>query len=302
MRTVILIALITINALLLASCSSLISDRKSEVPPPRTIAVLPFSGRGDVASRALVRNFAGARMAEEKVLVLDRAWVDQRLSEGGYLADPADFVFKQAEVASMCERLEVDGVLVGDLVEFASSDFLLFHTRSLDARLQLFLRDGRRVWMARHTVSKNGGLALESGQLLSAVQRELGFEASRERAAFAWRLVEEAFARSGGFDAGMVLHEEQPRIDSAHAMLSRGGSPAQERIVVEASGQPGASARFDLADQVQGVPMFEFAPGRYRGIFERRDQDGLDAEPAVSVEFVDHFGHKSVRGDVSWTG
>ncbi|MBL8897673.1 MAG: hypothetical protein JNM84_08595 [Planctomycetes bacterium] len=284
---------------LLPGCSSLVTQRRAEVPTPRVVAVLPFAGEAEPATRALLRGFVASRLAEERVLVLEREWVDRVLAEGGYLGDPDDFRFAQNEASSICARLGVDAILVGDLIGYDKTELFVFHSRSLRARLQLFARDGRRGWMAEHSVGVRGGVAPESGQVLTAIQHELGHHASRERAALAWRLVEEIFAASGGFDGGMLEPETRPAVARASARLERVG--AREQIVVEAEGSPGAGARFDLGERVRGVPMREHAPGRYRGIFERRSGDGLGERPAVRVELRDAFGHAAEQGGVSWS-
>jgi hypothetical protein len=284
---------------LCGGCSSLVTDRRPEVPAPRVVAVLPFSGEADPATRALLRGFAASRLAEERVLVLEREWVDRVLAEGGYLGDPDDFRFARNEASSICERLGVDAVLAGDMIGYDKTELFVFHSRSLRLRLQLFARDGRRGWLAHHTVGARGGVALESGQVLTALQHELGYRASRERAALAWRLVEECFAASGGFDGGRLEPETRPAVARASARLERVG--AREQIVVEAEGSPGAGARFDLGERVRGVPMHEHAPGRYRGLFERRAGDGLGARPAVRVELRDAYGHAVEQGGVSWS-
>jgi hypothetical protein len=292
-------AVLAISLAALGSCSSLVTHRRPEVPSPRTVAVLPFAGEADPATRALLRGFAASRLAEERVLVLEREWVDRVLAEGGYLGDPDAFRFVQNEASAICARLGVDAVLAGDMVGYDKTELFVFHSRALRARFQLFARDGRRAWMAQHDVGSSGGVALESGQVLTALQRELGHHASRERAALAWRLVEEAFAGSGGFDGGMLQPETRPQVASVRVRVER--NDRREWVVVEAEGSPGASARFDLGERVRGVPMFEPAPGRYRGIFERLREDGLDEQPAVRVELRDAFGHTAVQGDVSWS-
>ncbi|MBK9387096.1 MAG: hypothetical protein IPN34_19955 [Planctomycetes bacterium] len=293
------VLLLALLPTLLGGCSSLITQRRPEVPAPRVVAVLPFAGEADAATRALLRGFVASRLAEERVLVLEREWVDRVLAECGYLGDPDDFRFAQNEASSICARLGVDAVLFGDLIGYDKTELFVLHSRSLRVRLQLFVRDGRRAWMAQHAVGENGGVALESGQVLSALQNELGHHASRERAALAWRLVEEVFAASGGFDGGMLGHETRPALARASARSERAG--AREQIVVEAEGSPGAGARFDLGERVRGVPMLEHAPGRYRGIFERRAGDGLGERPAIRVELRDAFGHAAEQGGVSWS-
>lgn len=293
------VALLALSLAALGSCSSLVTQRRPEVPTPRTVAVLPFAGEADPATRALLRGFVASRLAEERVLVLEREWVDRVLAEGGYLGDPDEFRFVQNEASAICARLGVDAVLAGDMVSYDKTELFVFHSRALRVRLQLFARDGRRAFLAQHAIGSRGGVALESGQVLSALQRELGHHASRERAGLAWRLVEEIFAAAGGFDGGMLEPETRPQVASVEARIDEHAS--SERVVVEAEGSPGASARFDLGERVRGVPMFEHAPGRYRGIFERLREDGLDEQPAVRVEFRDAFGHTAVQGDVSWS-
>ncbi|HEX5054476.1 MAG TPA: hypothetical protein VFZ65_22040 [Planctomycetota bacterium] len=277
-------------AVLPAACGGVSHTIRTDVPAPRSIAVLPFGGTADPELREAARSLVQSRLRSQGYQVAEAAWTDRLLSEHGWLHDPVQFDPDALPVGPAIAALGVDALAVGTNFSTSSFNVLILRRQAFGGSVQLRLGDGTTWWSAQHSASTLGGFLLTSGQVFE----ELRAQGAHGTPMATLALVDE-FA---GDVAGTVPAQkgtERPSAGPALSAIHMQHGPAVaglERIVVEATASPGATVCCDLAPYVEGVPMVAQAgrPERFRG---SHDLPAGTTIGSIAVRARDAFGRET---------
>ena len=273
------------------ACSSLSSRYDAQLPRPQRIAVLPLSGDLPLRDLDLIREMLVGRLKVRNLVVLDNAWVDHVLSRESWLGDPDDFDAGRLDRAAVAEALGVDGVIAGQRFDARSVQLVLFFRRGLCGRLDWSQADGQERWFAEHAASTQGGLALESGQIVTAIRRTLehGSSLQWQRLVESW--LDTVLGSLPEFAANETEVPAAPVLDSIRVQRD-GSSKSGRSVTVEVRGSPGLLMSFE-ADGFAGTPLSEVQAGVYRA---RRVLLPEDSEMGtVTVRARDRFGRRVER-------
>lgn len=256
---------------LLASCGSVSSTIRSDVPVPHTIAVLPFAGAAELAVRDSARLLVQTRLRERGLLPVDCAWVDRILSERGWLGDPAKFDPSKLSIADVTTALGVDAVVLGR--DFDESRFNLFLIRrhAFGGSLAMQNAGGDAWWSAQHRASNLGGLLLASGQVITEIQAQTAHGTPIATLALVDEFVEDTIATvpvQPPFEPPPVMTELRD------LRVERTKNAQSERVLVEVRADAHASVTFDLPPW-RAVPMVAI-PGQ-AGLFRGAHDIALGA-------------------------
>ncbi|MCA8970330.1 MAG: hypothetical protein KDC95_11115 [Planctomycetes bacterium] len=276
------------SALTFTSCSNL-RHGSSDEAPPMLVAVLPIRGSLASGDRDVVREMLHHRLATLEMRVVDNAWVDRRLASAG-LIDPRDELVSDAlEPEAVCRALDVDGYVVGSEFEKCSTDLWLYYRRSLRGHLELWNRNGDRVWWSQHSKARSGGLLVQSGQVYKALRDTSARGAPIE------------FVRNiEGLLDDMIGTLPEPHEASAPDVMSE---PTIHAVAIDRGQEDlwsvrivtvaGATVTFAI-DGREGYPMTEAKPGEYVGSYVRTPTPIESRDPRVSsVVVIDRFGHRA---------
>ncbi|MCB9892187.1 MAG: hypothetical protein H6832_07640 [Planctomycetes bacterium] len=256
------------------------------------VAVLPIRGSLASSDREVVREMLHHRLATLEMRVVDNAWVDRRLASAGLIDSRDDLVSDALEPATVCRALDVDGYVVGSEFEKCSTDLLLYYRRSLRGHLELWNRDGARVWWSQHSKARSGGLLVQSGQVYKALRDTTGRGAPIE------------FVRNiEGLLDDMLATLPEPREASAPDVMSeptiraasieRGEEAHEDLWSVRIETVAGSTVTFAI-DGREGYPMTESKPGEYVGSYVRTPAPVETRDPRISsVVVMDRFGHRA---------
>ncbi len=265
--------------MLFASCGSVISTIRNDVPVPHTIAVLPFGGAAELPVRDSARLLAQTRLRERGLLPLDCTWVDRILSEHGWLDDPAKFDPSKLPIAEVTTTLGVDALVLGHEFDESRFNLLLIRRHAFGGSLTMRDAAGDAWWSAQHSASNLGGLLLASGQVITEIQAQTAHGTPIATLALVDEFVEDTIATV----------PMQPTVQPPSAMtelrdlrVERTPNPQGERVLVEVHADPMASVTFDMPPW-RAVPMVA-VPGQtglFRGAHDLAP--GVAAAPLVVV-------------------
>jgi hypothetical protein len=238
---------------------------------PRTLAVVPFTideaeaGPRGALYAAAVRTAVQERLASLPYLHLELAEIDRSLARGGE------------------EALGVDVLVRGRLSSLTNLQGGLIYRQVIEGELEMVgARDGKLLARVTHSEADTGGLLLNYGQAVEAVQQtidnssDVGFLRLAER--FAERVVKALPPPPTRVDV------EQPVIEAVELRAPRErplGVGDHVDVLVRAT--PGLEAAFDLGHGIAEVPLVEEEPGRYRGWYRVALGDRMDEPPSVHV-------------------
>lgn len=251
-------------ALSLAGCGGVHHTLRTDVPQPATLAVLPFAGDADVATREAARALVQSRLAARGYRLAETPWVDRVLSEHGWLRDPAKFDGERLAIDQVIAALGVDAVVVGRDLDESSFNVFLLRRHAFGGALAV-QRPAGTYWSANHSAGAFGGFLLMSGQLFTEVRAQGDHRTPMSTLALVDEFVADVVAtvpaRTLAPDTGA-----EPAIGQVRASRSPSADGAT-RIVVESDATPGCTLWLDLPPTAVGVPMVALAdaPGRYRG-------------------------------------
>lgn len=276
-------------ALSLAGCGGVHHTIRADVPQPATLAVLPFAGDADVATREAARALVQSRLAARGYRLAETPWVDRVLSERGWLRDPAKFAAEGLAIDRVIEALGVDAVVVGRDLDESSFNVILLRRHAFGGSLAVERPTGT-YWSANHSAGAFGGFLLMSGQLFTEVRAQGDHRTPMSTLAlvdeFVADIVATVPARRTASEAGA-----EPAIGQVRA--SRSPSPeGATRLVVESDATPGCTLWLDLPPTAIGVPMVALAnaPGRYRGTHDLPAGAALET---VVVRARSRYGRES---------
>jgi hypothetical protein len=282
--------------LILAACGvNAVVDEGVE--PPRRLAVLPLEGTIPWRDRELIRSMLRERLRTLRLTVIENEYTDRVLSERGWMRDPERFRFDAAQLSEQCAALGVDGLVRGSAFDADELDVGVAFRDAIRGAVECHRSDGRRHWRIEHSETQSGGLALRSGQVITAVREQLEHGSSVAFVALIEDWLDTVLAVLPELPLEGFELPRAPRIEElVLATALRRGAELQrgDRIVVEVRATPGAILAFDLAPLVEGLPMVEVEPGRYRGEY-RLAADAGAGNPEVRIHLRDRFGREDAR-------
>lgn len=258
----------------------------------RTLALLPFTLDGpEREPRArekvdLLRDLIHRRLTPSPYLLLDDDVVDQRLRAAGFASPIAA---ANADFRALRRALGVDGVVRGKVTTLYNLQLGVLFRQAVIAELTLVdTASGRPLVRIAHGESLTGGIALEWGQAVDAIEgtvdnaTQRGYE--QIAAAFA-----ETVARSLPPPLDVVA-PDPPTIEAAGIATTRpsGVLAVGDALEVRVEGTPGVEATLTLGLAKLHVPLIEEAPGRYWARYEITPGDAFHGQALVSLR--DPFG------------
>lgn len=287
----------SLAALLLttAACGGVHHVIRSDVPVPRTVAVLPFAGAADAAVREGTRALVASRLQARGYHVVESAWTDCVLSEHGWLRDPAGFDPAPLPLAEIVGALGVDAVAIGREFDESSFNILILRRHSFGGEVALRDAEGRAYWSANHAATVQGGFLLTSGQVFAELRAQGEHGTPMETLA----LVDEFVADVVGT---VPAHPNEPGGDREPELMrvTQSRTPrhdGSERLVIEVQASPGCHVCCDLGPGHVGVPMVALPgePGRFRGA---QDLPAGAGPMSIVVRARNQFG-REVRTEVT---
>lgn len=258
----------------------------------RTLALLPFTLNGpEREPRArekaeLLRYLIHRRLTPSPYLLLDDEVVDRRLRAAGFASPIAA---ANADFRALRAALGVDGVVLGEVTTLYNLQLGVLFRQAVVAELTLIdTASGRPLVQIEHAESLTGGIALEWGQAVEAIEgtvenaTQRGFE--QIAAAFA-----ETVARSLPAPLDVVA-PDPPTIRAAGIATTRPGGVLAigDALEVRVEGTPGMEATLTLGLAKVHLPLIEEAPGHYWGRYEVTPGDAFRGRAQVSL--CDAFG------------
>ena len=260
----------------LAACGGVHHTVREEVPQPATVAVLPFGGPADVATREAARALVQSRLALRGYRLAEIPWVDRVMSERGWLRDPARFSIAELPVDDVIAALGVDALAIGKDFDETSFNVFVLRRHSFGGTLALQTKKGV-WWSANHDAGAYGGLLLTSGQLVTEVRAQGNHRTPMSTLAlideFVADVAETVPLRKNVEDMGAPPAIAD--VTTTRRPVAEGG----ERIVVEGRATPGCTLSLDLLPAARGVPMVALpgTPDRYRGTHDLPANTPIDA-------------------------
>ncbi len=260
---------------------------------PATVAVLPFAiafedaGERAEAKVAALRGAFHRRFTALPYLHLETRATDRLLRRAG-LDDPRKVA--RASHREIAAALGVDAYVRGEVESLSNTEAGVIYRQVIRASVRLVdARTGDELARVEHTEQDVGGVLVGSGQLLEAIRQtidnssDIGFLRLAER--FADSVVQ-VFPKPPVAPAVVPPRIEDVRIIAAGeaGRTLRAGDTVE--VVLRAD--PGLRASFDLGRKPAEVPLFEEAPGRYRGFYRVVPGDRSDGPATVHVS--DRFG------------
>ncbi|MFS1701980.1 right-handed parallel beta-helix repeat-containing protein [Aestuariibacter sp. GS-14] len=224
------------------------SGDKQEIPG--SIAILPFSNTTEEKVAApLLRQVINSQLAGRNFSLMHPAEVDKRLPSG-----PVDYT-------KMASYLGVEGVLVGEVVDFERFFAGIYSEIRLEVALSLYNTKGEVVWSGEHEVTQRaGGVSTTAwGLLLNAAIAAMNLDDENLLAAAdeLGRKVAFDFPQPSAYagNAGPVI--ESVIHDQAGQWLRY-----SDVLEVGVKGEPGLQAFAELGN-VARVQLKEVEPGVY---------------------------------------
>ncbi|MCU0864327.1 MAG: hypothetical protein MUC36_11070 [Planctomycetes bacterium] len=273
-------------AALLAACGGVSHTLHRDVPPPRTIAILPFPGTASPAVRAAARQLIQSRLRTLGYRLADIEHVDRVLAERGWLRDPGSFVTPDSRT-EVCAALGTDAVLLGTDIEESGFNYLVLRRHRIGGTLAIELACGREWWHAEHAAGKFGGFLLTSGQVFAEFRAQ--GEHGTPMATMA--LLDEFTADAIGTVPAMPVTDSVPMPPPiANVVARRTTTATGTRLLVEAAAPSGCELRFAIEGASGAVPMVELPrTGHYRGWHDLPSADHV----ALTVHATDPWGQAS---------
>jgi hypothetical protein len=272
---------------LLAACGGVSHTLHRDLPPPRTIAVLPFPGAASPAVREAARQLVHSRLRTLGYRLADRHHVDRVLSERGWLRDPDQFV-TPAALGEVCTALGTDAILVADDIAESSFNYMVLRRHRLGGTLAIELADGREWWRAEHAAGKFGGFLLTSGQVFAEFRAQ--GEHGTPMATMA--LLDEFTADAIGTLPAMAATDTAVMPPPIANVVARRTPTAigESRLLVEAEAPSGCQLCFAIDGATAAVPMVETPrSGHYRGWHDLPTAN----HTALTVHATDPWGQAS---------
>ncbi|MEO6593965.1 MAG: hypothetical protein ABIP94_04355, partial [Planctomycetota bacterium] len=252
-------------ALCLSACGGVSHTNRTDLPAPRTVAVLPFGGTADPDVREATRALVQSRLQSAGHRVVEAEWTDRVLSERGWLRDPAGFDPKSVPLAEAIEALGVDAIVVGSSFFESSFNVYLLRRHAFGGTVSLRLPDDTTWWSAEHTASTFGGFLLTSGQVFQELHAQGSHGTPMATLALADEFVSDVAATVPRATDTSRTDTDPPL---ANLTVLRSPMPGSvQRFVVEATAAPHCILRCELAPLLIGVPMVALPgqPDRFRG-------------------------------------
>jgi hypothetical protein len=274
-------------AAVLAACGGVQHRLQPNVPPPHTIAVLPFQGLAAPAVRAAARQLAQSRLRTLGYRVAEPGYVDRVLTDRGWLRDPERFVTPDSRT-DVCVALGTDAILVGDGIEETKFNYLVLRRHRVGGTLTIDLADGREWWRVEHAAGKFGGFLLTSGQVFAEFRAQ--GEHGTPMATMA--LTDEFTADAIGTVPAVPATDTVPMPPPIANVVAKRTPTAtgESRLLVEAAAPSGCQLRFAVDGAAAAVPMVESPrTGHYRGWHDLPSAEHV----ALTVYATDPWGQAS---------
>jgi hypothetical protein len=234
--------------------------------PPKTLAVLAPEGTFPERGRQILRQLVGGHLEERQYEVLDDEFVDLQLTRAGFDPGAEKWLPGDAELAKAGSALGADVLVILSRFEDEQVSAAVLYQRGLGGVVRwLDTRTARTVWSTEVSITKFGGLAIESGQVVKALENN--FENGSEAA-----FVRLASAIARDVAAEVPLHPEpagvkpRPVLDSL-TVVPAASLAAGREWTAEARGSRGGRAIVRFATLTGEFPLVEEEPGVYRGRF-----------------------------------
>lgn len=277
----------TALALLVSGCAPFarVDEEALRQANPRTLAVLPFeldsqdAGPRGALQAAALRAAVQHRIAALPWLHLELEEVDRLLARAGLSPERA----AAASYQTLARVLGVDALLRGRVTKLSNLQGGVVFRQAIGAELRLVdARTGVELAQVRHTEAKTGGLLLDRGQSVEAVQQTLDNTSDIGFVRLAERFAEEVVAVLP--PPPSPARVEPPALERVEARAT-GATPlgVAAEVEVQADGPPGLTGAFDLGHGIAEVPLVEEAPGRYRGWYRVATGDRADEPPSVHL-------------------
>ncbi|MEQ8765942.1 MAG: hypothetical protein RL885_18635 [Planctomycetota bacterium] len=296
------VTIVVLIASLLAGCgvNQKLHRAAFENAKPRRIAILPFHATGD-GEREAERAAYTRRVFHEQLTIqpfafLSLPFVDARLHQAGLEEQQPIDSWKRADLAD----LGVDAVLAGEMDGYSATDVGLFSREGLSGRFALLdAEDGRVLWEAEHSFNNFGGLILGSGQVIREIRR---FANSSDEIYV--RAVEEFVSDVVETFPGDRVEEEWRdqllAIDDFLVDAERSVLRAGDQIEIRVEGTPDMRVSVHCGD-VHRVPLFEVAPGSYRGSHVVVRGEAFEVSEFEAVMSSPFGGVMAQRLEIDWT-
>lgn len=248
------------------------------------VAILPFTWGEDVKSERREELPELPRLARE---IFARSFAalpyeDMGLEQVGKALTEADLAaeerWQRVQFPELAAELGAGTLVRGEVTKAALGKGGLLSKTALG--IQITLIDGETgslLWQGTGESSRHGGLLFHSGQAREIFAELSGDEAERLQALRS--TTEDAVRR-------LILTLPPPaRLDIAKPSLTTGRAAVTEgprkEITVEIHGTPGCVATFDIGSFKRFVPLWEVAPGVYRGGYIPQPGDSVKKAPVV---------------------
>jgi hypothetical protein len=248
---------VAIPLLALAACSGVSANVASNMPAPRSVAVLPIRGSADPAACELARALLSTRLAAQGFQVVQASYVDRVLSERGWLRDPETLDMQQVPIGEVVQALGVDAVLRCDGLDAHSFNGLVLRRQSVGGALHLVGADGREWWNASGSNANNGGFLLQSGQVFTEIRDQVAHGSPMATVALLDGFVEEVIASIPSQPPpGAPLSPGLPlRLADAVAERAPVAGDGRQRLRVQTTATAACRVTFDVEGVLTGVPM-----------------------------------------------
>jgi hypothetical protein len=227
------------------------------------VAILPFGWGEDVDSKhreklpelpQLAREIFAHSFASLPYEDMNLEQVDKALTEADLLAEER---WRTVEVADLASKLDAGTLVRGEVTKAALGEGGLLSKTALEMRIALLDgKTGSLLWQGTGESSRRGGLLLRAGQakeLFAGPPSDQALRATTQEAVRKLILTLPPPAR---------IDVTKPSLTSSQAAVVEG--PPRE-VIVEIQGTPDCAATFDIGSFRRFIPLWEVAPGVYRG-------------------------------------
>lgn len=233
--------------------------------PPRTFAVLAPEGTFPERGREIFRRILGTCLAERQYQKLDDAIVDAALTRAGFLPGEERWIPADADLVSAGRTLGADALVLLTGFEDTSVSAAVLYQRGIAGHLRILdVRSGATLWSTDVSTSRLGGLAVESGQVIKALEHnsENGSELAFVRLASS--IAHEIAAEIPEGTAPAEL-QARPTIDGLEVAFDGDRLVPGIEWIATVRGTPRGRAVIGFADLPHEFPLVEESPGLYRG-------------------------------------
>jgi hypothetical protein len=248
------------------------------------VAILPFSWGDDVDSKhreklpelpQLAREIFAHSFAPLPYEDMNLEQVDKALTEADLVTEER---WRTVEVVDLASKLDAGTIVRGEVTKAALGEGGLLSKTALEMRIALLDgKTGSLLWQGTGGSSRRGGLLFRAGQATELFAELSSDQAQRLQALRA--TTQEAVRKLIlTLPPPARIDVTKPSLTSSHAAVVEG--PPRE-VIVEIQGTPDCAATFDIGSFKRFIPLWEVAPGVYRGGYLPQPGDSVKEAPVV---------------------